>query len=102
VVDANFRMEDQRRMFLDSARRLGGQAIFLLCEAEPGLVRMRLANRDKDASDADWSVYEHAAETWEELGPETRSQMRKIKTGGPLELGISRTRSVLQHEGLCD
>jgi len=71
LVDANFREEDQRRTFLDSTRGWGVPTLFLLCETEPELVRQRLADRRGDASDADWSVYEKAIETWEEPGPET-------------------------------
>lgn len=100
LVDANFREEDQRRTFLDSALRWGVPTLFLLCETEPELVRRRLADRRGDASDANWSVYEKAIETWEDLGPETRSRLKTINTGDASELVIHRTLVVLQGEGL--
>jgi aminoglycoside phosphotransferase family enzyme/predicted kinase len=102
LVDANFRGENQRWMFLDSARRWGVPTVFLLCETEPELVRTRLANRSGDASDADWSVYKNAVVTWEELGPETRSRTRTINTGDALESALLNTLSVLRNQGLCD
>jgi predicted kinase len=89
-------------MFLDAALRWGVPTVFLLCETEPELVRSRLASRCGDASDADWSVYEKAVATWEDLGPETRSRLKTIHTGDSLELVIRRTLSVLRSEGLTD
>ena len=102
LVDANFREEHQRRMFLDSAQRWGVPTVFLLCEAEPELVRTRLAKRTGDASDADWSVYNNAVETWEEWGPKTRLRLKSINTGIALELVIRRALSMLRQEGLTD
>jgi hypothetical protein len=102
LVDANFREENQRRMFLDAALRLGVPTVFLLCETEPELVRARLAKRSGDASDADWSVYENAVVTWEELGPKTRSRLQTINTGEALELALRNTLSVLRKQGLSD
>jgi aminoglycoside phosphotransferase family enzyme/predicted kinase len=102
LVDANFREENQRRMFLDSAIRWGVPTVFLLCETEPELVRTRLAKRSGDASDADWSVYENAVETWEELGPVTRSRLQCIDTGEALVLTLRNTLSVLRKQSLSD
>lgn len=101
LVDANFREESQRRTFLDSAQRWGVPTLFLLCETGPEVAQRRLAERRGDASDADWSVYQNAVETWEHLGPETRSRVKTINTGDALELVIRRTLSVLRREGLC-
>jgi predicted kinase len=102
LVDANFREENQRRMFLDSALRWGSPTIFLLCETDPEVVRTRLAQRSDDASDADWSVYEKAVETWEQLGPETRSRLQTINTGEAFESALHNTLSVLRQQGLSD
>jgi aminoglycoside phosphotransferase family enzyme/predicted kinase len=100
LVDANFREENQRRMFLDAALRWGISTVFLLCETEPELVRMRLAGRRGNASDADWSVYEKAVESWERFGPETSSRVQTINTGETLELTLCNTLSVLRKQGL--
>jgi len=66
VVDATFRLESQRRLFLDAARRWGVPGMLLVVQAEPALVRQRLATRRGDASDADWAVYLQLAGSWEE------------------------------------
>lgn len=102
LVDANFRQEDQRRLFLNSGRRLGVPTVFLLCETHPEIVRTRLAQRSGDASDADWSIYVNAVETWEAIGPETRSRTKTINTGDDFELVVRSALSVLRHENLSD
>ncbi|MBA4066128.1 MAG: kinase [Isosphaera sp.] len=82
VVDASFREDGWRREFLGLAARLGVPAVFVLCRADPDLVRARLAARTGDASDADWSVYRWAADRWEEPGGRARAAMVEIDTGG--------------------
>jgi uncharacterized protein len=80
LVDASFRREADRRTFLDLADRLGVPALFLLCRADPSVIRSRLAARRGDASDADWTIYQEAASRWEEPGPDTRRSTREIDT----------------------
>lgn len=102
LVDANFREENQRRAFLDAATRWRVPALLLLCQAHPETVRRRIANRRGDASDADWPIYERAAETWQELGPQTRSRLRTISTDEPLEQVVRYALAVLRRLGLAD
>jgi predicted kinase len=102
LVDANFREENQRQAFLNSAIRWGVPAVFLLCQTERNLVRTRLANRRHDVSDADWSVYEKVVETWEDLAPETLSRSRVINTGEDFETVLHKTLSALRHLDLLD
>jgi aminoglycoside phosphotransferase family enzyme/predicted kinase len=82
LIDATFREESHRRMFLDAAVRWGVPALWLACRAEPATVRERLARRRGDVSDADWSVYLQAAARWEEPGPAARRALRLIETDG--------------------
>ena len=89
LVDANFREEAWRRTFLEAATRWGVLGGLLVCQAEPDVVRERLASRRDDASDADWTVYLKAAETWEGPGPRTRSALQTISTGGSLNRALS-------------
>lgn len=89
LVDANFRVEAWRRAFLEAATRWGVLGGLLLCQAEPDVVRERLACRRDDASDADWTVYLKAVETWEEPGPRTRSALQSVSTGGSVERALS-------------
>jgi predicted kinase len=102
LVDANFREENQRQAFLNTAMRWGVPAAFLLCQTERNLVRTRLANRRHDVSDADWSVYEKIVETWEDLAPETLSRVRVINTGEDSETVLHKTLSALRHLDLLD
>jgi predicted kinase len=95
LVDASFAREDQRRTFLDLGARLAVPAVLLVCRAETGVVRRRLGARRGDASDADWSIHERAAERWEELGPTTRLAHREIPTGGTPEEALAHAVGVL-------
>ena len=70
LIDASFREESRRRLFLDAARRWGVAGCMLLCRADADVVRRRLAHRRGDASDAGWAIYQEAARRWEE--PERR------------------------------
>jgi aminoglycoside phosphotransferase family enzyme/predicted kinase len=82
IVDANFREEKQRCMFLDMARRAGVPTVLLLCRAKEETVRKRLQSRRGDASDANWDVHQRLAAQWEEIGEETRRSLREIDTEG--------------------
>ncbi|HTU23202.1 MAG TPA: AAA family ATPase, partial [Gemmataceae bacterium] len=100
IVDATFREERMRRTFLEAAVRWGVPANLLLCRAEPETVRHRLAQRQGDVSDADWSVYKHLAEHWEEVGAQTRPVCHVIVTEGGAEESLSRALAILRQCGL--
>ncbi len=82
IVDATFREEGQRRQFLEAATKWAVPCLLLTCRADPQTVRQRLASRQHDASDADWSVYEQAAASWEEFGNATQKFAHFIPTDG--------------------
>jgi aminoglycoside phosphotransferase family enzyme/predicted kinase len=96
LVDASFRRDASRRLFLESAVRWGVPGLLLLCWAEPAVVRARLECREGDASDADWSVYRRAAEQWEGPGPLTQRVVREIDTGRSREGALSCALQALQ------
>ena len=100
LVDANFREEARRRLFLEAAERWGVPAVLLLCQAEPATVRERLAGRRGDASDADWKVYLEAAGRWEEPGALTRPAIREIANDGRPELALAHALDALRELGL--
>jgi aminoglycoside phosphotransferase family enzyme/predicted kinase len=81
LVDATFRRDARRRRFLEAADRWGVPGRLLLCRAEPAIVRTRLERREGDASDADWSTYQQAAEEWERPSSLTQRAVREIDTG---------------------
>lgn len=96
LVDANFRDQACRRTFLDAATRWGAPTGILVCDADPEVVRERLKNRRHDVSDADWSVYELAAEVWEEPILRPQSALQVIDTGGSVEHAISQAIDALR------
>jgi predicted kinase len=102
VVDATFGEERRRRDFLERAAALAVPAVLLLCRAEPAVVRGRLANRRGDASDADWSIYEHAAARWEVMSPATEAQARVVNSDGTVEQALAQVDGFLQELALVD
>jgi uncharacterized protein len=70
------------------------------CQADPAIVRSRLANRRGDASDADWHIYQQAARGWEEFGPSTRTNLCTIVSNGPPEQVQAAALAELQRQGL--
>jgi hypothetical protein len=100
LVDATFGDERYRRAFLDAAARLAVPGVFLLCQADPVAVRERLRNRRGDVSDADWAIFEKAADQWEEAGRQTRRVLRKIDTAGNPHQVRRQALAVLREFGL--
>jgi predicted kinase len=100
LIDASFREEARRRLFLESARRWGIAARLLLCRADPGIVRRRLDGRRDDASDAGWAIYQEAARRWEEPGEVTRSVTREIDAGGSPSHSLAQALDALREAGL--
>jgi uncharacterized protein len=100
LIDASFREESRRRLFLDAAGRWGVPACLLLCRADPGVVRDRLAGRRDDASDADWAIHQEAARHWQEPGPRTFPVVRWIDAGGSVSESAAQAREVLRDFGL--
>ena len=101
VVDANFRIEADRRDFLQAATQMGVRSGVLVCEADPQIVRARLANRRGDASDADWSIYERAVEGWEQPSARTQSVLKTIDTSNSLEKSVAQAMQALQQWDLA-
>jgi len=105
-VDASFREEASRRRFLDAAARMCIPRVLLICEADPEEIRVRLANRRGDASDADWSIYEQAAEAWQPPGERTQASLVMIKSsypiggtsGSPVEQALAALHGIGLHE----
>jgi aminoglycoside phosphotransferase family enzyme/predicted kinase len=101
LIDATFREEKRRRLFLDAAARRGVPALWLLCQADSATVRQRLAQRRGDVSDAGWEQHREAADQWEEPGPATRRNLRIIATDGPAADIVERAIAVLREAGLA-
>jgi len=96
IVDASFGEEKRRRAFLEAAARLAVPAVFLLCQADPEVVRVRLESRRGDVSDADRSIYRQAAERWEPIGQLTRPVVHELPTEGSQEQNLCQALRWLQ------
>jgi len=96
IVDATFQEDSRRQEFLEAARHLCVPAVCLLCHADPETVRVRLAARQGDASDADWIVYLHAASHWQEPGPITRPSIHFVFNDGPPHLACADALGILR------
>jgi aminoglycoside phosphotransferase family enzyme/predicted kinase len=100
IMDASFTEGARRTALLWAAKLLGVPAVFLVCRADPALVRKRLRARRGDASDADEHVYEELATRWEADHPHYRHQTVEIDTtdAGP---GLEQALDVLRGMGLA-
>ncbi len=101
VVDATFREERRRRDFMEMAARWSVPALFFACQSSPKIVRERLLKRRGDVSDADWSVYQEMATSWEVPGPSTARVQRIVDTGGGREEALRQALAVLHDERLA-
>lgn len=72
IVDAAFRQEAQRALFLETARHWNVATRILHCTASDGVIRDRLENRRNDPSDADWAIYQHMKSQWEPFSDRSR------------------------------
>ena len=95
ILDASFRQEAHCVELLEATTRWGVPAVFLACQADPQVVRQRLAARSGDASDADWSIYQQAAATWEPPGPDVATHWHAIDSGGQREAAVLQALKVL-------
>ena len=88
LVDASFREEGWRQLFLDLARRRGVRARLLRCTASPALVRQRLEARRGDASDAGWDEYRRLAQEWQAPTDTTGRHLSEIATDEGIEATV--------------
>jgi predicted kinase len=102
IVDASFRDESRRRLFLDAARGWGVAGRMLHLRADADVVRRRLDHRRDDASDAGRTVYEEAVRRWEESGTATRAATVEIDAGGTPEQTLGDALDALRQSGLID
>ncbi|WP_276259656.1 AAA family ATPase [Haloglomus litoreum] len=67
VLDATFGREDYRERAATVAGDCGVDVRFVMVECDPAVVRERIAAREDDASDADFSVYREHRDAFEPL-----------------------------------
>jgi aminoglycoside phosphotransferase family enzyme/predicted kinase len=102
LVDASFRDEARRRLFLDAARHWGVTGRMLALRADVDIVRRRLDDRRDDASDAGWTVYQEAARRWDAPGEATRALTSDIDAGAAPEQTLEGALEALREVGLIE
>jgi predicted kinase len=100
LVDATFRDDSRRRLFLDAAIRWGVPAVLLLCRVDADIARRRLEQRRHDVSDADWQVNQALARSWQPLSDFTRPFVHEISGGGSIDQTLSQGLDTLRVMGL--
>lgn len=101
LIDANFRADWQRQLFFDAARRWAVPILFVHCQADRAVIRARLQQRRGDASDADWSIFEQLAQTWEPVAPALQPITRTLDTSGPIEQNKANLLALLEQVELA-
>jgi predicted kinase len=102
LVDATFREQENRQTFLKAAVKWGVASAILVCQAEPETIRKRLANRQRDPSDADWLVYQQLAAGWEKIETPAGHAVYPISTDGTPEQALQQAMAVLRQSGLLE
>jgi aminoglycoside phosphotransferase family enzyme/predicted kinase len=100
LLDASFRDESRRRLFLDAARLRGVAGRMLRLRADAEIVRHRLDHRRGDASDAGWEVYREAARRWDDPAEPTRALTAEIDAGGPPDQTLAQALDALRQANL--
>jgi aminoglycoside phosphotransferase family enzyme/predicted kinase len=102
VVDAGFRDERTRRIFLDAACGWGVPGVLLLCQADPETARARLQARRDDVSDADWSIYQRLAEGWQKPSFLGDQRLCEMPANASREQTLAWAVQALHTKNLCD
>ena len=100
IVDASFREEARRRLFLDLAAEHGVPGFLLLCDAPPEIVQAHIAGRKGGPSDADWAIYEAAAARWRAPSDETRPRLGVVNTHQTVAWSVEQALTHLSGIGL--
>ena len=85
MIDASFREDARRVELVESATSWGVPVVCVECQADPQIVRQRLAARSGDASDADWSIYQQAAASWVAPSTAVSPYWHAVDSGGTRE-----------------
>ena len=92
IVDATFLARAQRATFAGLARAAGVPFAIAVCEAPEGMLRARVANRQrkaKDASEADPAVLARQLESREPLTPTEQADAVRFDAGGEQQAAVA-------------
>ena len=100
LIDASFRDDEPRRMFVEAAARWNVPVLWLICQADDATVRQRLEARRNDVSDADWSIHQQAATIWQPPSNSVAPLAHSIATDGEATQALVLAQRVLSEAGL--
>jgi predicted kinase len=100
LIDAGFRTETSRKLFLQAARALAVPGLFLHCRLDAEVARQRLAARRGDASDADWAIYQRLAGQWEPPATTEPRSCWVVETGESRSLALEQALGILREQNL--
>ena len=92
ILDASFRDAGHRSWVMESARRLGAEATFVLCQCDEDRIRRRLSERHTDphvASDGRWEIYEEQKARFEELSDIAPDDLVRVDSGEDLQANVA-------------
>lgn len=101
IVDATFLERARRMPFYDLALHCGVPIVALDCQTDMATVKERLAARRGDASDADWSVFLHAAQRRESPQPDEQRWTRTVSCESAAA-ACRQAEEALREAGLAD
>jgi len=101
IVDASFREAKRRRVFRDAATTWGVRSLFLVCSADPEVVRARLSARGGGVSDADWAIHVAASAAWEPSGYRDPRWQQEVQAGDERSRTVEQAIEHLRAVGLA-
>lgn len=101
IVDATFLQDSRRQQFAELADGLGVPMVWLICQTSSDVARQRLETRQGDASDANWTVYQHAAARWEVPSAALQRRARSVDSTDTPDAVTARALATLREEGLA-
>ncbi|RHY27555.1 hypothetical protein DYB32_006697 [Aphanomyces invadans] len=109
LVDATFREQAFRRLFLEGAKKEGAMAAVIVCECNREIVKGRMTKRATEPvqiSDANWDVFEKVEQSWATfesasgLYAVTEQEVFVVNTEKHLDLALTRVHGFLRKLGV--
>ncbi|BBM85729.1 AAA family ATPase [Candidatus Uabimicrobium amorphum] len=100
VIDANFKLQKQRKLFYDLAEKWHIPLVICHCTSEEENIRKRLEER-RDISDADWEVYQKAKKQWQNFSEEENKLVHRVHNENFTET-TQRIKEILHANFLCE
>ncbi|KAF0738850.1 hypothetical protein Ae201684_005460 [Aphanomyces euteiches] len=109
LVDATFREQAFRRLFLEGAKKEGAMACVVVCECNREIIKGRMTKREtatEHVSDANWQVFEKVESSWTPfeaatgLYAVTPQDIFTVNTDKQIELSLQRVHGFLRKVGM--